>query len=90
MRTQYTQEEGWSLMKLEMQVTKQLIATEKAENEIIKMCQARNFWKEIEAINARNRVPSTSSIHQLDPFLDKDGVLRVGERLVKSNLSHEL
>ena len=54
---------------------------QKAETEIIKMCQA---------VNAGNRVPRTSSIHQLDPFLDKDGVLRVGGRLVKSNLSHEL
>ena len=35
-------------------------------------------------------MPSTSSIYQLDPFLDKDGVLREGERLVKSNLSHKL
>ena len=32
-------------------------------------------------------MPRTSSIHQLDPFLDKDGVLRMGGRLVKSNLS---
>ena len=63
---------------------------QKAETEIIKMCQARHFWKEMEAVNAGNRVPSTSSIHQLDPFLDKDGVLRVGGRLVKSNMSHEL
>ena len=54
------------------------------------MCQARHFWREIEAANAGNRVPSTSSIHQRDPFLNKDGVLRVGERLVKSNLSHEV
>ena len=63
---------------------------QKAETEIIKMCQARHFWKEIKAVNAGNRVPGTSSIHQLDPFLDKDGVLRVSGRLVKSNLSHEL
>ena len=34
-------------------------------------------------------MPRTSSFHQLDPFLDKDGVLRVGGRLVKSNLSQE-
>ena len=54
------------------------------------MCQARHFWKETKAINAGKRVPRTSSIHQLDPFLDKDGVLRVGGRLVKSSLSHEL
>ena len=39
--------------------------------------------------HAGSRVPRISSIHQLDPFLDKDGVLRVGGRLVKSNLSHE-
>ena len=57
---------------------------QKAETEIMKMCQTRNFWKEIETENARKRVPSTSSINQLDPFLDKDGVLRVGKRLVKS------
>ena len=63
---------------------------QKTETEIIKMCQARHFWKEIKAVNAGNRVPRTSSIHQLDPFLDKDGVLRVSGRLVKSNLSHEL
>ena len=63
---------------------------QKAETEIIKMCQARHFWNEVEAVNAGNRVPSTSSIHQLDPFLNKDGVLRLGGRLVKSNLSHEL
>ena len=51
---------------------------QKAETEIIKMCQARHFWKEIKAVNAGNRVPRASSIHQLDPFLDKDGILRVG------------
>ena len=63
---------------------------QKAETEIIKMCQARHFWKEKKAVNAGNRVPRTSSIHQLDPFLDKDGVLRVRGRLVNSNFSHEL
>ena len=63
---------------------------QKAETEIIKMCQAMHFWKKIKAVNAGNRVPRTSSVHQLDPFLDKDGLLRVGARLVKSNSSHEL
>ena len=35
-------------------------------------------------------MPITSSIHQLDLLLDKDGVLRVDGTLLKSNLSHEL
>ena len=51
---------------------------QRAETEIIKMCQSSHFWKEIEAVNAGNRVPSTSSIHKLDPFLDKYGVLQSG------------
>ena len=54
------------------------------------MYQARHFWKEIEAINAGNLVPGTSSIHKLDPFPDEDGVLRVGGRFLKSNLNQEL
>ena len=52
----------------------------KAETEIIKICQARHFCKEMKAVNAGDRVPRASIIHQLDPFLDKDGVLRVGGR----------
>ena len=47
---------------------------QKAETEIIKLCQARHFWKEIEAVIAGKRMPSTSNIHQVDSFLDKDGV----------------
>ena len=63
---------------------------QKPETEIIKMCQTRHRSKEIEATNAGNRVPSASSIYQLGPFIDQNCVFRVGERLVKSNLSHEL
>ena len=63
---------------------------QKAETEIIKICQARYFLKEVDAVNAGNRVPTTRRFHQLDPFVDKDCVLRVGERLVKWNLSQEL
>ena len=63
----------------------------KAETEIMKICQASNFRKETETINAGNSVRSSSSIHQvLDLFLNKVGILRVGGRLVKSNLGHEL
>ena len=47
------------------------------------------FLERDKSSHAGSRVPRISSIHQLDPFLDKDGVLRVGGRLVKSNLSHE-
>ena len=63
---------------------------QKAETEIIKMSQPKHFWKEIKEVNAGKRAPWTISIYQLDPFLDKDGVLRMGGRFVNSNLSHQL
>ena len=56
---------------------------QKAETEIIKICQASYFLKEEDAVNAGNRVPSTRRFHQLDPYFDEYCVLRVGERLVK-------
>ena len=35
-------------------------------------------------------MPSTSSINQLNLYLNKDGVLKVGGTLIKLNLIHEL
>ena len=63
---------------------------QKEEAEIIKICQAKHFSKETESVNARKRVLSTSGVHQLDLFLNKDGVFRVGGRLANENFSHEL
>ena len=44
---------------------------QKAETEIIKKCRAKYFWKVIETVNVGSRVPRTSSINHLDPFLYK-------------------
>ena len=63
---------------------------QKKEAEIIKICQAKHFSKKTESVNARNRVLSTSGVHQLDLFLNKDGVFRVGGGLANENFSHEL
>ena len=63
---------------------------QKAETEVIRMCHARHFLKEIDAVNVRNRMPSTNSIHKLDQYLDKDSALTLVWRLVKSNSSLEL
>ena len=62
-----------------------------AEIEIIKMVQARKFAAEIKSLRPRDcssdeegRLNANSKVSQLDPFLDEDGVLRVGGRLYKS------
>ena len=67
-----------------------------AEIEIIKMVQARKFAAEIKPLRPRDfssdgegRLKGNSKISQLDPFLDEDGVLRVGGRLCKSYLNDD-
>ena len=65
-----------------------------AEIEIIKMVQARKFAAEIKSLRSKDcksdgvsRQKGNLKISQLDPFLNKDGVLHVGGRLHKSYLN---
>ena len=70
---------------------------QKAELEVIKHVQRENFQKEIEILESvkvtdstpdrriakqRNKMMrGTSTVYRLDPFLDEDGVMRVGGRI---------
>lgn len=72
-----------------------------AENEIIRQAQASAFHDEIKILkNARNHksspqtnrrgtiVKKTSKLYKLDPFIDEDGIVRVGGRIRMS--THEV
>ncbi|XP_076290939.1 uncharacterized protein LOC143214143 [Lasioglossum baleicum] len=48
--------------------------------------QRDSFPAEIDSLTKEHRVAKSSSIVSLNPFLDSEGVLRVGGRLGKSNL----
>ena len=65
---------------------------EKAANSIVKMVQLKSFGEDIRILsansNSRIGVNKSSKLYKLDPFLDIDGLLRVGGRLGKSRLSH--
>ena len=72
-----------------------------AINAIIKAVQKEAFKEEFDVIihatpennndrisvKARNKSLKKSSLYQLDPYVDDDGILRVGGRLCQSNLS---
>ena len=74
----------------------------RAENEIIKSVQKRAFAPELDRLISRsdsdhlsNRmwkhsVKRCSPLHRLDPFVDNQGILRVGGRLRKSELNDEV
>ena len=65
-----------------------LTATElqQARNAIIKMVQHLSFQDELTSLSKTPNAPLKSKLKRLNPFLDKDGLLRVGGRLKHSVL----
>ena len=61
-----------------------------AEREVIKSVQQRHFKEEIIALHNENYLKSSSKILKLDPFLDRDSILKVGERIGKCDISDEI
>ena len=68
-----------------------------AEKEIIKVTQRKTF-DEMKAADVskhhsererRSHLKATNRLHRLDPFIDDDGILRVGGRLRRSDISFE-
>ncbi|GFW72420.1 integrase catalytic domain-containing protein [Trichonephila clavipes] len=54
---------------------------------LVKSVQQSEFKSEIKCLQLKHQIPKNSKILSLKPFLDKDGLLRVGGRLKFSNLS---
>ncbi|XP_065140714.1 uncharacterized protein [Paramisgurnus dabryanus] len=59
----------------------------KAECFIIKLLQRHVFETEFNALSKGSQLSSYNQLYYLDPFLDSDCVLKVGERLSNSSLS---
>ena len=56
-----------------------------AEEVLLRMCQSETFASEIERLRKGKPVKASSSVRQLNPFLDVQGLLRVGGRLKASD-----
>ena len=61
-----------------------------AEMEIIKSVQRRHFGEEIISLEMQRPLKSSSSILKLDPFMDSEGVLRVGGQIQRSTVAIEI
>ena len=57
-----------------------------AETAIVKSVQHKHFKGEVEALKSRKPVVKKSPIYILEPFLDEEGILRVGGRLKNAPL----
>ena len=70
-------------------VTESLLNTNEldfAQRHLLKLVRNQAFYKEIEALKKKGNIPRTSRIYGLDPYVDSDGLLRVGGRLQKGEL----
>ena len=61
-----------------------------AEVLLVKMMQAKHFPEEVQALQEKKPIKRHSSLRSLDPFLDENGVIRVGGRLRKSVLPDDV
>jgi hypothetical protein len=60
---------------------------EEAENYWLQVEQRENYSEEIESLKNEERVNKNSSLYNFNPFLDNNGVMRLGGRLQFSNLT---
>eukprot|EP00794_Sanderia_malayensis_P010236 gene10236-11286_t len=60
-----------------------------AEAYLIKESQRKSFSRAIELLKMKKQLLKGDSLLPLNPFLDSDGILRVGGRLSQSNLSYQ-
>jgi len=55
----------------------------------VKIVQQISYPQEIKDLKKQQRIAATSSLKTLHPFLDQEGLLRVGGRLQQSALPYE-
>ena len=60
------------------------------ETFILKTVQREAFPEELKSVAKDKTVPTSSTIHDLNPFLDAVGILRVGGRIGKSKLPDDV
>lgn len=90
------------ITKRENQPTLSVIDSQRAEMEIVKQIQKEAFGQEVKDLsvsnhtqyNSRNNgsrhLKCTLPLYRLDPFIDENGLLRVGGHLDRGNFSKKL
>jgi hypothetical protein len=63
-------------------------ASAKSNNVIVKSIQKRSFAEEYHQLSTGGGIEKNSTIRNLSPFLDENGVIRVGGRIRNANLAY--
>lgn len=60
------------------------------EQLILKIAQKSFFEKEIRSLTSGNAIPNDSTLSSLNPYIDEEGVLRVGGRLKRAKFGRNM
>ncbi|GFX18273.1 integrase catalytic domain-containing protein [Trichonephila clavipes] len=74
--------------KLTLSVPLSATDIDQAETKLIRMVQEQVFLAEIKSLQSKGVVSPNSKLRNLNPFIDSDGLLRVGGRLTNSDLPY--
>ncbi|XP_062413903.1 uncharacterized protein LOC134105319 [Pungitius pungitius] len=58
----------------------------KSKDLIIRTVQQENYAAELECLENQEEIPENSTLKKLDPFIDNNGLLRVGGRITEAEL----
>ncbi|GJQ75045.1 hypothetical protein Trydic_g20127 [Trypoxylus dichotomus] len=67
-------------------MNEELDSTTKA---LLKLAQPQEFSQEIDYLRFGNPLPSKSKLLQINPYLDKDSLIRVGGRISKASVAYD-
>ncbi|CAG2252827.1 unnamed protein product [Mytilus edulis] len=81
--------EGNGKMSMKMSDTLTTSIVECAERSLISYVQHKHLSEDIQTLEKKCPLKISSKLSKLDPFVDKDGLLRVGGRLERSDISYE-
>ncbi|XP_029163718.1 uncharacterized protein LOC114936567 [Nylanderia fulva] len=65
-----------------------VLKLEHAMKTLIKGCQAHSFAEELHNLSNKKRLQSKSKLLTLNPFLDEEGIIRVGGRLCNATIEY--
>ncbi|XP_017482625.1 PREDICTED: uncharacterized protein LOC108371551 isoform X2 [Rhagoletis zephyria] len=75
--------------KKELEIQNHLYYRKEALNFILKYIQTKYFNKELSLLSGNKNLEKSSKLITLSPFLDKNGIIRVGGRLQEGNIPEE-
>ena len=80
----------WGALKFSSHDLAAVIRLEGEYLELLKRCQREVYPEEMERLTRKKAIRPTSSLMSLTPFLDDEGVLRLGGRLSQAKLPYDV